>query len=233
MRPRVSPAARRVVATMLVAAIALEGIPLMRSQAGNRLVEEVVLCPAGFKVVGRAANVRRVRMVWRQRMQQIGTESQFRLRYKISNGRFHEIADTIRPDVHASNARKAMASSGGLISAELRLSMALRYMAGGHYVDIADMHGVSTQEVHKFLKLVNRAISKHHTALHMSMPRPDDTKALERLAVEFFYDNGKVIYGCIGCVDGVVVATEEPRWGEVENKQDMRNRKCYGVLGYM
>ena len=63
MRPRVSPAARRVVAMMLVAAIALEGIPLMHSQAGNRLVEEVVLWPAGFKVVGRAANVRRVRMV--------------------------------------------------------------------------------------------------------------------------------------------------------------------------
>jgi hypothetical protein len=48
----------------------------MRSQAGNSLVEEVVLWPAGFKVVGRAANVRRVRMVWRQRRQQIGTESQ-------------------------------------------------------------------------------------------------------------------------------------------------------------
>jgi hypothetical protein len=49
----------------------------MRSQAGNRLVEEVVLWPAGFKVADRAANVRRVRMVWRQRLQQIGTESQF------------------------------------------------------------------------------------------------------------------------------------------------------------
>jgi hypothetical protein len=137
---------------MIVAAIALEGLPLMRSQAGNRLVEEVVLWPAGFKVVGRAANVRRVRMVWRQRLKQIRTESQFRLRYKISSGRFHEIADTIGHHVHACNARKAMASSGGLISAELRLSMALRYMDGGHYVDIADLHGVSTHEVHKVPK---------------------------------------------------------------------------------
>jgi DNA-directed RNA polymerase specialized sigma24 family protein len=131
-------------------------------------------------------------MVWRQRLQQIGTESQFRLRYKIRSGRFKEIADTIRHDVQASNARKAMASSGGIISAELRLSMALRYIAGGHYVDIADMHGVSTQEVHKSLKLVSRAINKHYTALHMSMPRPDDTEALERLAVVFFDDNGQV-----------------------------------------
>jgi hypothetical protein len=94
-------------------------------------VEEVMLWPAGFKVVGRAANVRRVRMVLRQRLQQIRTESQFRVRYKISSRRFHEIAETIRPGVHASNARKAMASSGGLISAELRLSMALRCMVGG------------------------------------------------------------------------------------------------------
>jgi hypothetical protein len=180
------------VATMLVAAIALEGIPLLRSLAGNRLVEEVVLWPAGFKVIGRAANVRRVRMVWQQRLQQIRTESHVRLRCKISSGRFHEIADTIRPNVQASNARKARASSGGLISAELRLSMALRYMAGGHYVDIADLHGVSTHEIHKFLTLVIRAINKHNTALHMSMPRPNDTKALERLASEFFYDNGHV-----------------------------------------
>eukprot|EP00873_Tetraselmis_striata_P040931 jgi/Tetstr1/461195/TSEL_006332.t1 len=145
LRPRVSPAAWRVVATMLVA---LEGITLLRSAAGNRLVEEVLLWPAGFKVVGRAAIGRRVRMVWRQRLQQIRTESQFRLRYKISSGRFHKIADTIRPDVHASNARKPRASSGGLISEKLRLSMALRKMAGGHYVDIPDLHGVELRASH-------------------------------------------------------------------------------------
>jgi hypothetical protein len=34
-------------------------------------------------------------------------------------------------------------------------------------------------------------------------------------------------------VDGVVVATEEPRWGEVENKQDMRNRKCCFAMVYL
>jgi hypothetical protein len=33
-------------------------------------------------------------------------------------------------------------------------------------------------------------------------------------------------------VDGVVVATEEPRWGEVENKHDMRNRKCCFAIVY-
>jgi hypothetical protein len=41
---------------MLVAAIALEGIPLLRSPAENRLVEEVVLWPAGFKVVALVAS---------------------------------------------------------------------------------------------------------------------------------------------------------------------------------
>ncbi len=75
-------------------------------------------------------------------MKQIGTETEFRARYKVSSELFARIVEIICDDVEASNVAQANRSSGGIIKAEFHLSMAIRYMAGGDYKDIADMHGV-------------------------------------------------------------------------------------------
>ena len=84
-------------------------------------------------------------MDWAERLRQIGDEKEFQLRYKLSRRLFSRVCDAIRPYVEAHDEKQANRGSGGLISAELRLSMALRYFAGGHYIDIADLHGVAAQ----------------------------------------------------------------------------------------
>jgi len=199
-----------------------------RRQAGTFIAEEA-LWEAGYTVVGRAGNRKRDRMDWKTRLKQIGTETEFRARYKISSEIFARIVEIIRDDVEASNVAQANRSSGGIIKAELHLSMAIRYMAGGDYKDIADMHGVHKNQVYKSLELVTKSINKHYG--HEMIFPFRDREACEKLAEGFFKESGETVPGCIGCVDGIVIPIEKPRWGEVTNINDMWNRKgCYAIV---
>jgi hypothetical protein len=205
-------------------------LPTLRrkTQAGV-YVEEVPLWEPGFKVRGRRGNRRRVRMRWRDRVAQIGTETEFRARYKVSSRMFMEICNKIRGDVEAGDRLQAERGSGGLISAELHLSIALRYMAGGHYLDIADLHGVHSNQVCKSVNLVARSINRHFAG-KLRFPI-HDRQALDTLAAGFYKESGYTTPGCIGCVDGIVIPIEKPRWGEVVNINDMWNRKgCYAIV---
>ena len=177
-------------------------------------------------MVGRKGNRKRTRMVWRARLVQIATESVFRTRYKISSQMFKDICDKVREDVESEDAFRAARSIGGLITAELQLSMALRYMAGGHYVDIADLHGVDKNQVYRAVRLVAEAINTHFSdRLHFPVK---DRQACDRLAEGFYKESGETVLGCIvGCVDGIALPIEKPRWGEVMNTNDMWNRKGF------
>ena len=219
---------KRLVATILLAVVVTHKLDTDRhardGQAGTYIMETELWQP-GFRVVGRKGNKKRKRMLWRDRLEQIGSESEFRARYKIPSRLFTEICGKIRCEVEAENTLQAARSSGGLITVKLRLSMALRYMAGGHYYDIADLHGVSPEEVHKSVRLVARAISKHYST-KLRFPYKDQ-EALQDLSDGFFKAGGETLPGCVGCVDGIVIPIEKPRWGEITNIKDMWNRKGY------
>ena len=97
--------------------------------------EQLPLWTGGHRVVGRKGNRKRRRLVWSDRLGQIQNEIEWRRRYKISSSCFRGMVNALRSQLEAQDVQQAARSSGGLITAELRLSMALRYMAGGHYID--------------------------------------------------------------------------------------------------
>ncbi len=69
------------------------------------------------------------------------TPQEFKRRYRMNEETFNSIVERIREDIrdtHTGNLR----SVNGEISPEIKLSMALRFLAGGSYMDIADLHGV-------------------------------------------------------------------------------------------
>ena len=83
---------------------------------------------------------------------------EFSQRYELSDRQFHRtyrmpktgarsfpaLVEKLRPDLDSEDyALWADNGAGGPISAELKLSMALRFLAGGSYLDIYPMHGVS------------------------------------------------------------------------------------------
>ena len=53
----------------------------------------------------------------------------------------------------------------------------------------------------------------------------------DKLAEGFYKESVETTLGCIGCVDGIVIPIEKPRWGEVTNTNDMWNRKgCFALV---
>eukprot|EP00873_Tetraselmis_striata_P039416 jgi/Tetstr1/459680/TSEL_005035.t1 len=154
-----------------------------------RLIERV-LWPSGFKVGGRKANKKRRRLDRHDRWDM--DDADWHMRYKISKDRFAEIIATIRDDVEAGDKKQGGRGSGGVISAELRLSMALRYFAGGRYLDIADVHGVAPGAVHLFVALVIKALLKHYQDKWITIPLNDSEK-LDAMAREFWELSGETM----------------------------------------
>ena len=84
-------------------------------------------------------------MVWQQRVRSL-TPAEFKRTYRMTLKTFNAVLRNIRPAIMSSvkSRKKARRDLGGAVAAELKLSMTLRYLAGGSYLDIYQMHGVST-----------------------------------------------------------------------------------------
>jgi hypothetical protein len=53
----------------------------------------------------------------------------------------------------------------------------------------------------------------------------------DKLAEGFYKESGETTPGCIGCVDGIVIPIEKPKWGEVTNTYHMWNMKgCFALV---
>jgi hypothetical protein len=100
----------------------------------------------------------RKRMVWQQRVRSL-TPAEFKRTYRMTLKTFYSVLRTIRPAIMSSlkSRKKARRDLGGALAAELKLSMTLRYLAGGSYLDIYQMHGVSRTTF--FETMVCRAIT--------------------------------------------------------------------------
>jgi len=95
--------------------------------------------------------------------------------------------------------------------------MSLRYLAGGHYIDIADMHGVAPATFYQLLWLTVEAINKVET---MAVPWFDEhegvdsaaarTRRLHDLARGFNKRHADVAPGCVGALDGIAIWILKP-----------------------
>ena len=84
----------------------------------------------------------------RIRQLQFEGESEFKATYKLGIGQFMSLARRLDYWLD-SDPSKAVNSSGSPVSAELRLSMAVRFFAGGQVKDICHMHGVHNSTFYK------------------------------------------------------------------------------------
>ena len=67
----------------------------------------------------------------------------------MSKESFLELLDLAREGLERDEIQGLRSSYGGVVSPELRLSMTLRWLAGGSYVDIAIIHGVAISTFYK------------------------------------------------------------------------------------
>jgi hypothetical protein len=109
--------------------------------------------PSLVRVHGRLRNQKRRLMIWRERLQYL-SERQFKARYRLTKATFAHLAEQLRPKLEP---RKKM---GTALGTELKLSISLRILSGGSHLDVADLHGVSSQKVYAVLWETCEAIHK-------------------------------------------------------------------------
>jgi hypothetical protein len=117
-------------------------------------------------------------MIWKQRLNSL-SDKKFVQRYKLSKATFQGLADKIKPYVAVDlNDPQACKSSGSGIDTELCLSMTLRYLCGGHALEIIDLHGVGKSSFYYMLWLTISAINKVLSLPRIAMKNPEGLEQL-------------------------------------------------------
>jgi hypothetical protein len=89
----------------------------------------------------------------------------------------------------------------GLITHTVRVSIALRYLAGGQPLDIALVHGVSHSEVFESLWKVVDAINQHP---ELAITFPTSHQQQLALADDFRKKSSAGFSNCMGAIDGIL-----------------------------
>jgi hypothetical protein len=145
----------------------------------------------------------------------------FRRAYRMTKKDFFKLVAILRPSLvnkNTANKQVKKRAPNGPISPETRLSIALRYFAGGKAYDIALVHGVSHSSVfERCIWPVVEAIN-HCTDFDINFPEDHDEQV--KIAGEFKAKSAPGFDVCVGAIDGILIWTEQPR------KKDSDAMKC-------
>ena len=160
--------------------------------------------------------------VWADHVARL-TESEFKLRYRLTADAFYDLVEILRPDLTACNERLARnAKWGHLISVETKLAIGLRFMAGGEPLDLKLIYDVDKSYIYTCIWLVVDAVNAR---LKVEFPLLDVDK-LSVLESEFRAASRKGVWaGQVGAADGVHFPMIAPTKDEVPDP--LREVSCY------
>ena len=102
---------------------------------------------------------------------------------------------------------------GVAITGETRLSVTLRLLSGASYLDCALSYGIEWCTIwrvfHETVAVLNRVL-KVKTGYK-------ERSTLERIARGFTISRSSPLYGCIGAIDGIVIAINQLRKADCRN----------------
>jgi hypothetical protein len=136
--------------------------------------------------------------------------------YRMETTSFWELHRILFPSLNRQSRgrkRKRGKTPNGGITTPARLSMALRYFAGGSPVDICVVHGVSHCQVFISVWMVVDAVNQCDA---LSINFPTCHMEQERLAAEFSAASGAGIQTCVGAIDGLLIWTNKPSPADCE-----------------
>jgi hypothetical protein len=163
--------------------------------------------------VDRAPNVARARMDWGVYSASL-SDREWQRRYGMTRELFHTISAQLRPLVEPpAIARGSGRTASRAIGANVRLSVALRYLRGGKYYDLADVHGIADVTAQALIMPCLEAIASVPEWAPRFPLEGDDEYAAQCAAAT---SRGTESFAhCIGGIDGVLVAIKMPSAGEV------------------
>ena len=160
-------------------------------------------------------------MNWQAREDSLN-DRQFLARYRMSKAAFHELVRLCRPYLPVR--RKARADS---VTPEVALSMTLRWLAGGSYLDICDVHNVRES---CFFVTKSRTLEAMKKGLKAEIRFPETEEERAKVAAGFAaYSNG-ALRGCLSSLDGLAVQIHEPTKKDTPNPAGFKNRKGFFAI---
>lgn len=130
--------------------------------------------------------------------------------YRMEEESFWKLHLLLEPFLLPKKAATNRASNGarnGVISSSARLSVALRYFAGGSAYDIALVHGISHTEV---FNSVWKVVDAVNACRELAIEFPSDHNKQRQLAAEFQAKSEADFAGCVGAIDGLLIWIEKP-----------------------
>jgi hypothetical protein len=149
--------------------------------------------------------------------QQLG-DPNFRKAYRMNKKRFRNLVRILRP--YIPTRRRLNRTPNGPISDALRVSITLRYLAGGSVYDISLSHGVAISTVYKIINQVVIAITKC-PVLKIKFPTSHDEQ--EIIAGGFQSKSDVRFDCCVGAIDGLLIWTEKPSENECQRYGDLQS----------
>lgn len=100
----------------------------------------------------------------------------------------------------------------------------MRWLAGGSYLDIGIIHGVGKTTLYKLIDhFIDDFLELNEYNLKFPIG-PDRDDLRDKIESDFAALSGGLLRGCLGALDGIVVAIKKP---ENISAKDAKNRKGY------
>jgi hypothetical protein len=185
-----------------------------------------------FVIIRRTANIKRDRSDVLRKIARMGDDF-FKRMFRLDRATFYSLLTLIRPKLE-SDQLQAERSSGSPVVPVIKLAIALRYLAGGSYLDLVFAFCVSHKHVMPYVWQVVTAIDASLDNIKFSL---DDEVKLRELEQGFSALSRGVFPGTVAAGDGVVFRMKQPSAHEVDGDvSSFFTRKgyfAYGMQGFV
>jgi hypothetical protein len=167
------------------------------------------------------------------------TASEFRRRFRMSRDRFQIILEDIRAKIEPTTPvaiARAIASSGSIVNAELRLAATLRIASGGSYLDAGDLNAIHPDSIMEstFWPVCKAIAESTHAELDTIHFPFEDEMQLRHHEATFKKHGGHYFPGTVAAGDGCGLCIEQPSDKEVGgNVKDHHTRKYDFAYGFL
>ena len=139
----------------------------------------------------------------------------FRRYHRLSREAFDHLLELISSDLEPVSRRGARGHLASPIGARTQLSVALRILAGGSYLDVSHSHRVSRPTC---FTIVDRVVDAINSCEELDLPlvpaldacEAGDSSMLDEITARFDAVTGGVMKGCVGAIDGWLAAIWKP-----------------------
>lgn len=167
------------------------------------------------------------RLAWDEYSASHNARGTFYIRLRMHLDSFNKLLELIRGDLLVKETKANL--RGGSILPELCLYCTIRWLAGGSYLDITDVCGISKASFYRVVWRTITAICKC-TELRPKFPKTPDEISLIIQGFATLSTDG-IIDNCAGVIDGYLMRIKVPSKSEVKNVKSFfsGHYQCYGV----